>query len=316
MDIRTWALVKLSDLCSNFWPANFSRYKDELSYAEWQFQNARWSHDNLFRFYAEFPTKTVIDLACGDGGKTKFFAGLDPRTIVGVDMDLGKMARARMFDRNKAGEGKALQPVVGKVDECPFRNDSFDVCISEDGFEHFSAPEKVLGEANRILKPGGRFLIYFEPYFRSGGPHLFNWIRLPWPHLLFSDRTMMEASRIIAQRASARGTSSRERPQEQVEREIHQFEHFINKITLRNFKKYLLNSPNWKLACFHTFCTNNLFRPFVDMPLLTEMFVSVFCVLEKTPGQSIRPADFRVSDRRLRKMIPLDKAKNRNERTP
>lgn len=310
MGLGTWMLVKLSDLCAVLSPANMSRYESEQSYMEWQFRNARWTYENLFKHHGQLAGKTAVDLGCGDGGKTHFYAGLDPKTIVGIDLDPAKTFRGKAFRHAEASTGAKLRFVAGSVEEIPFRDDGVDLCLSEDGFEHFPSPPDVLGEANRILKPGGRFLILFEPYFRAGGPHLYNWIRLPWAHLLFSDETMIEAARTIAKRAArqetpSRETSSRETAARQVEREIHQFRHFINKITLRKFKQYLLVSENWRLICFHTFCTNGLFRPFIGIPILAEMFVSVYCVLEKAPGQRIGKADFVRADERLGKTISL-----------
>ncbi len=307
MRLGTWLLVKLSDMCAAFSPANMSRYKDESSYSEWQYRNARWTYENLFAHFGPFEGKVVADLACGDGGKTSFYAGLQPKIIVGVDMEAVKIHRGKTYhDGNNPDEG-ALHFVAGDVEGSPLRSDSFDLCLSEDGFEHFPCPPAVLEEANRILKPGGRLLILFEPYYRAGGPHLYNWIRLPWAHLPFSDETMIEATRVIAKRASAVAVESRETQLEQVEREIYMFKHFINKITLRRFKQYLLASEGWRLVCFHTFCTNDLFRPFLGIPILAELCVSVLCVLEKQPGGSIRRADFRASDNRLTKMISIKK---------
>ena len=305
MNLATWTLVKLSNACAAFSPANLSRYKDERSYSEWQFRNARWAYENLFMHYGEVKGKVGADLGCGDGRKTHFYAGLGPKAIVGVDIDPGKTARGKDFHDDEQTGSARLHFVIGSVEEIPFRKDEFDLCMSEDSFEHFPSPPGMLEEANRILKPGGRLLILFEPYFRAGGPHLYNWIRLPWAHLFFSDATMISAARHIAAKATSRHPTSRKTAQEQVEEEIDLFTHYVNKITLRRFKRYLLASSGWKLVCLHTFCTNGLFRLLIGIPLIGELFVSVFCVLEKAPGERIEPAAFRSSDKRLPKTISI-----------
>lgn len=288
----TWLLVKLSDLFSVFLPPNLSRYKDESSYSEWQFHNAQWTHEKFFRTYGTFKNNRVIDMGCGNGGKTQYYASLGPETIVGIDIDIPKILEAKEFRDAREQTPHTSQFVVGSADRTPFREGHFDLCISEDGFEHFPSPDKVLDEANRILKTGGRFFIVFDPYYGAGGPHLYNWIRLPWAHFFFSDRTMTEAARIIAKKSGAPDTPYRKRPEEQVEKEIYHFHHFINKITLRRFKNYLYNSPNWRLVCSHRYCYRKLFCPLIFLPFIDEMFTSVFCVLEKAPGQEIGPLDF------------------------
>ncbi len=291
MDFMTGLLVKLSNFCATFLPANFSRYKDELSYSMCEFQNAHKSYEKFFKLNSTFANKIILDIGCGDGGKTLYYARIGPKNIIGIDIDPVKILSAKTFQNDKGAKFQNLQFVVEDAEKTSFDDDQFDICISEDGFEHFPSPQKVLDEVNRMLKPGGRFLILFDPYFGYAGPHLYNWIRFPYAHLLFSDRTMINAARIIAKRTIPR-TPRREAPEEQVEREIYQFEHFINKITLRRFKRYLISSPNWNLVCLHTYGRRRIFYPFIHIPFINEMFVSIFCVLEKSPGQRIKPKDF------------------------
>lgn len=303
MDLETWLLVRLSNLFAAFSPPNFDRYQDETSYNRCQEVGVHSNFENFFKFFAPFEAKDIVDLGCGEGGKTLFYASLKPRVIIGVDVDLVKIRRARLYQRIK-GEGGNAYFICADVGEMPFERKQFDLCISEDGFEHFLQPLKVLNEANRVLKNGGRFLILFAPYFTMGGPHLYNFIRVPWPHLLFTDRAMIEATRVIAEQIRLPNTPRRETPREQAEREIHQFKYFINKITLRRWKELLLKSPNWRLVCFHAFCGKRLFCPFIRAPLLCEIFTWVFCVLEKIPGNNIGREDFRFAKRNdLRSVI-------------
>lgn len=41
----------------------------------------------------------------------------------------------------------------------PFEDASFDVVYCNDSFHHYPAPDEVLGEVFRVLKPGGTFLM-------------------------------------------------------------------------------------------------------------------------------------------------------------
>lgn len=73
----------------------------------------------------------------------------------------------------------------------PFADGSFDTVISEDSFEHFLNPDKVIYEASRVLRRGGSFLVTFgPPWYSPRGGHMMFLNPPPWFHLVFSDRTI------------------------------------------------------------------------------------------------------------------------------
>ena len=49
--------------------------------------------------------------------------------------------------------------VTGSAMQLPFEGQSFDVLICSASFHHFPNPETFLGEAERVLKPGGKLVI-------------------------------------------------------------------------------------------------------------------------------------------------------------
>ena len=48
---------------------------------------------------------------------------------------------------------------LGDSEHLPFADNFFDVVYCNDSFHHYPAPEKVIQEVKRVLKPGGTFLI-------------------------------------------------------------------------------------------------------------------------------------------------------------
>jgi SAM-dependent methyltransferase len=69
-----------------------------------------------------------------------------------------------------------------------FPDQSFDLTFSTAVFEHLSKPKDVLRELRRVLKPGGRAVIQWNPFssMRLGGHDIGLFRRVPWAHLRLS----------------------------------------------------------------------------------------------------------------------------------
>ncbi len=68
--------------------------------------------------------------------------------------------------------------------------DTVDLIISLDSFEHFADPADVLVHMRRLLRPGGKVLAAFGPtWYHPLGGHIYS--VFPFSHLLFSERAMV-----------------------------------------------------------------------------------------------------------------------------
>lgn len=298
MSLGERILVSLSGL---FPPANLERYRDENSYSQWQFGDAAAVFESFYKRVVRFDNRVILDLGCGPGGKTVFYSLQGPRAAIGVDVDGPKIQSAQWFARDK-GVCDRCSFLVADACELPLQSCSVDVAISDDGFGHFMRPARVLAEAQRVLRPEGVFLITLATYWTISGPHLHNFVRVPWPHLFFSDKTMVAATRAVAAQQAAKILDKHlaEKHKAQAEREIYYFENFINKITLRRWKRLLTASPDWELLCFHKYTgggKSRFARPFMNLPIFDELFGGIFCALKKAIGRRIQMKDF--SERRL-----------------
>ncbi len=99
------------------------------------------------------PEDMILDVGCGEGKIWQLFPGLD---ITGLDISEENLKKA----------GKYLKPVKGPAEKLPFKDQSFDLVIASEILEHLIAPEKVLQEIDRVLKPGGLAIV---TYPNTGG---------------------------------------------------------------------------------------------------------------------------------------------------
>jgi SAM-dependent methyltransferase len=110
-----------------------------------------------------FKGKDVLDVGCGWGGKTVYFA---------------------MHSGLKSIRGFDLPGVF--LPEVP---ESFDLLIMEDVLEHVMCPGKVLLECYRVLRPEGIAIIKFPSFQMMCAHHLDRALALPGLHYLLSMET-------------------------------------------------------------------------------------------------------------------------------
>jgi ubiquinone/menaquinone biosynthesis C-methylase UbiE len=92
--------------------------------------------------------------------------------VTGLDLDPAMVARARA-NADRLGDGDLRRPsfLVGDVASLAFADGSFDLVISTLSMHHWADPTAGLAEIGRVLRPGGRALVWdFRPGVR---PHPF-----------------------------------------------------------------------------------------------------------------------------------------------
>jgi SAM-dependent methyltransferase len=113
----------------------------------------------------------VLEVGCGPGHLATRLAhhGFD---VTGLDLDPAMIARAAANTSRAANRGRRRPSfLVGDVAALAFPDRSFDLVISTLSMHHWADPAAGLAEIDRILRPGGRALIWdFRPGVR---PHLF-----------------------------------------------------------------------------------------------------------------------------------------------
>ena len=102
---------------------------------------------------------SVLDLGSGPGFiAEKLLEMLPSSSITCLDIDPSLIADAQAYLQDKGGD--RVRFVVASVTETTLPDDSFDFVYARLLFQHLPDPVRAAKEVWRILKPGGKFVIY------------------------------------------------------------------------------------------------------------------------------------------------------------
>jgi SAM-dependent methyltransferase len=102
----------------------------------------------LVRGYVGGPGRRVLDLGCRFGALTRSY--LEGNDVVGLDVDRHALDEAARL---------GIETVWADAEEgLPFEDASFDVVVAGELLEHVRDPAGLVGDARRVLRPGGTFV--------------------------------------------------------------------------------------------------------------------------------------------------------------
>lgn len=144
------------------------------------------------RYHVDIRGKTLVDFGCYDGALSQRYIYEGVYKVIGVDIDKIAITRARQTHASPK-----LSFVLSTVDRIPLEDNTVDVIVSYDVFEHVSRPKKISQELYRVLKPQGKVLIGTCGWYHPFAPHLWSVMPVPWAHVFFSERTLLRTCRRI-----------------------------------------------------------------------------------------------------------------------
>jgi len=251
------------------------------SYAQWQFEKGI----ETIKFYLKhtnidemFKDKVVLDIGCGAGGKTIYYASKGVKRIVGVEI-LGKYREEAENLAKKYDMDDKFEFVCADAAKTPFEDETFDTIIMNDAMEHVDEPEKVLDECYRILKKNGKLYLNFPPYNHPYGAHLSDAIGMPWVHVFFSEKTLIETYKELVKDLP----DGKDRIEFRISKKSDGTEYFsyINKMTIKRANKILENS-RFSIEYYSEEPLRSIFKYPAKLPILKEFLVKmVVCVLRK-----------------------------------
>jgi ubiquinone/menaquinone biosynthesis C-methylase UbiE len=97
----------------------------------------------------------VLDVCAGLGGPARFLASRRGCHVMAVELNAGRAAGAARLTRLVRLHAR-VRVVRGDATALPFASARFDACVSQEALLHIEDKAAVLGEAYRVLAPGGR----------------------------------------------------------------------------------------------------------------------------------------------------------------
>lgn len=251
------------------------------TYAQWQYEKGI----DTIKFYLKhtnlddmFKGKTVLDIGCGAGGKTVYYASKGVRKITGVEI-LGKYREEAEALAREYGVEDKFEFVCADASETPFDDGTFDTIIMNDAMEHVARPEKVLEECYRILKKGGRLYLNFPPYNHPYGAHLSDAMGMPWVHVFFSEKTLIGTYKELVKDLP----DGKDRIEFRIGKRPDGTEYFsyINKMTIKRANKILKDS-RFDIEYYSEEPLRSFLKYPARLPGLKEFLVKmVVCILRK-----------------------------------
>jgi 2-polyprenyl-3-methyl-5-hydroxy-6-metoxy-1,4-benzoquinol methylase len=196
MRLSEWLLFRLAKLLYRSEAAHSSEMKRALSSRSECHCYRRAQLDTVLaaakKYSVDFVGKTVLDLGCNDGAISIGFLESGASEVIGVDIDAEAIERARINNRRDG-----VSYFVGGTDRLPIPNESVEIILCYDVFEHVSQPDAILKECRRVLKPGGKMLIGTWGWYHPYAPHLWSTMPVPWAHIFFSEKTLLRVCRRV-----------------------------------------------------------------------------------------------------------------------
>jgi SAM-dependent methyltransferase len=258
MSLPEKLLLSLSrDPDSADYPAEGNSYSASVETALSLLENAIPDFSGLVK------NKKIADFGCGFGFQSCALAKFHTAQVVGIDSNESTLVRAwENARRNGLDSGKlTFIQQAGKEYQ-----HYFDLVISQNSFEHFHDPVSILDTMKSLIKDDGKIIISFgPPWYAPYGSHMHYFCKVPWMHLLFSERTIM---------------SVRSRYRNDGATRYEEVESGLNQMSIRKFENIIKDS---KLkVCYQQYrCVKNM-NYLGGLPVLRELFINhVSVVLSK-----------------------------------
>lgn len=237
-------------------------------YSEWEYEEGKRLLADYDGYFGPLGESIVLDIGCGYGGKTVAYSE-EGAWVVGVDNSPAKVDQAHRYALSR---GARALFVTGDAEMLPFADGSFDLVIANDSLEHFSEPASAISELSRVLRKGGELFLFFTPWHSPLGSHLYDYIRTPWCHLLFTESLLEELlGLILAGRGEDPGDASLL---------MNEYRTELNRITVGRYRRIVRDHEEMEILFESRFPPKyRIFAPLMYIPLVGEFFTGTVVAL-------------------------------------
>jgi len=141
------------------WTARNAAYTDAKGRDNWMRAEITWGvfgvPESELRALPDVRGLDVVELGCGTAYFGAWLKRAGARRVVGVDVTPAQLATAR---RCEAEFQLGLEFVEANAEDVPLDSAQFDLAFSEYGASIWCEPRLWIGEAARLLRPGGELL--------------------------------------------------------------------------------------------------------------------------------------------------------------
>ena len=165
------AVETLEDSIVNYWDGRSGSYSNGVLGELGDERGDLWENylraalaDVKIAAHAENRTPRVLDLGCGPG----FFGILFGRTgwvVDGIDSSSAMLARARA-NIDAAVPDNNVTLTCGDFTRLPFPDNTFDAAVARNVTWLMTEPEAAYAEWLRVLKPGGKLIVFDANWYR------------------------------------------------------------------------------------------------------------------------------------------------------
>lgn len=166
--------------------------QSEENYAEYRLTRAAEITKAAEQSGVQLAGQVVLDLGCSDGAISPYYLDAGASEVIGVDIDADAIQVAK---QQPARPGLSFH--LSDTKRLPLGDQSVNVIIAYDVFEHVAQPSALLEECHRVLAPGGQLLIGTWGWHHPFAPHLWSTMPVPWAHVFFSERTLLRTCRRV-----------------------------------------------------------------------------------------------------------------------
>ena len=148
---------------------NVSKEKDYVKLSEEWFDNQAKVYDetdtilyskygkisckNIYDYLSDKKYGNLLDIGCGTAYLIELLSKTHQAKHIGLDLSSEMVRQAR--EKNIDG----AEFVIGKSDELPFEDNTFDVVTCSQSFHHYPDTDKAMKEVLRVLKSGGIYIL-------------------------------------------------------------------------------------------------------------------------------------------------------------